>query len=124
MDGKKKLLLVDDDAAVLEYLGIKLGREFELTGCLSAGEALAALRERAPDLILCDIDMPGMDGGDLSATLFAQEETRAIPVVFLTALLTPADLSARGNQLAGRAAVSKHAPIDEILSRIRSALAS
>lgn len=121
---KKKLLLVDDDGAVLEYLGIKLGREFELIGCLSAGEALNAVRERAPDLILCDIDMPGMDGGDLSATLFAQEETRDIPVVFLTALLTAADLNERGNQLAGRAAVSKHAPIEDILARVRAALAS
>lgn len=121
---KKKLLLVDDDAAVLEYLGIKLGRDFDLTGCQSAAEALGAARESAPDLIVCDIDMPGMDGGDLSATLFAQAETRDIPVVFLTALLTPADLSARGNQLAGRAAVSKHAPFDEILARLRAALPS
>jgi len=119
---KKKLLLVDDDAAVLEYLGIKLGRDYELIGCLTASEALSAARERAPDLILCDIDMPGMDGGDLSATLFAQEETRDIPVVFLTALLTPDDLATRGNQLAGRAAVSKHSPFEHILARLRAAL--
>ena len=122
MEEKKKLLLVDDDATVLAYLGIKLGREFDVIPCDSAPQAVGLARERAPDLILCDIDMPGMDGGDLSAALFAQPETRDIPLMFLTALLGREELRAKNDQLAGRAAVSKHAPFEEILARIRSSL--
>jgi CheY-like chemotaxis protein len=72
--------------------------------------------------VLCDIDLPGMDGGDISAALFGQPETHAIPLLFLTALVTPADLAAKGNQLAGRAAISKQSPIAEIAARIRAAL--
>ena len=95
MDKKKKLLLVDDDDAVLEYLSVKLGREFELAACPSADEALARVRASRPDLVLCDIDLPGMDGGDLSA---------------------------KDDQLAGRRAISKQAPVEQILARIREAL--
>jgi CheY-like chemotaxis protein len=122
MDGKKKLLLVDDDAAVLEYLTLKLGGEFEVLSCSDAAAALRMVRNQAPDLVLCDIDLPEMDGGDLSAALFALEETRDIPFVYLTGLLTPADLAVRGNQLAGRVAVSKQSPIQEIVARIRAQL--
>jgi CheY-like chemotaxis protein len=119
---KKKLLLVDDDDAVLEYLSVKLGREFDLAACGSADEALARVRANRPDLVLCDIDLPGMDGGDLSAAFFADADTRDIPFIFLTALLTPADLAAKDNQLAGRRAISKQAPVEQILARIREAL--
>lgn len=122
MQGRKKLLLVDDDAAVLEFLGIKLGRDFDVIPCQLAEQAVSLAREHAPQLILCDIDMPGMDGGDLSAALFADGDTREIPLVFLTALLTPEELRAKRNQLAGRAAISKHAAFEDILARVRAAL--
>ena len=123
MEQKKKLLLVDDDATVLAFLGIKLGREFDVITCDSAQKAIGFARDYSPHLILCDIEMPDMDGGDLSAQLFSAAETRDIPVLFLTALLTPEDLRQKGNQLAGRAAVSKHAPFEAILAAVRQSLA-
>ena len=89
----------------------------------SAADALERVREARPDLILCDVDLPGIDGGDLSAALFADSHARDIPFLFLTALLVPADLEARDNQLAGRGAISKQAPVEEIRRRIRAALA-
>ncbi len=122
MSTRKKLLLIDDDEAVIEYLAVKLGGEFELLAAGSAEQALALARDRHPDLVLCDIELPGMDGGDISAALFANSGTHDIPVVFLTALASPADLAAKGNQLAGRAAISKQSPIEEILARIRANL--
>jgi CheY-like chemotaxis protein len=122
MSARRKLLLVDDDEAVIEYLNLKLGGEFELMATGSPAQALALARVDRPDLVLCDIDLPGMDGGDVSAALFAGAETHDIPVVFLTALVSPQDLAAKGNQLAGRAAISKQSPIDEIRARIRAAL--
>lgn len=122
MSARRKLLLVDDDAAVIEFLGVKLGAEYELVSTGSPEEALRLARDERPDLVLCDIDIPGMDGGDISAALFAHPDTHAIPVLFLTALITPQDLAAKGHQLAGRAAVSKQSPIEDILARIRAAL--
>ena len=122
MVARHKLLLVDDDEAVIDYLGVKLGGEFELIATGSPDQVLGLAREHGPDLVLCDIDLPGMDGGDISAALFAHPETHHIPLVFLTALVSPADLKARGNQLAGRAAISKQSPIGEIVARIRAIL--
>jgi len=122
MASRKKLLLVDDDEAVIEYLNVKLGAEFELTATGLPEKVLPLALEGKPDLILCDIDLPGMDGGDVSAALFAHQETRDIPLVFLTALVSPQDLRASGNQLAGRGAISKQSPIEEIAARIRASL--
>ena len=122
MSARKKLLLIDDDEAVIDYLNVKLGGEFELMATDSPEQALGLAREGKPDLVLCDIDIPGMDGGDISAALFAHPETRVIPLMFLTALVTPEELAAKGNQLAGRAAISKQSPIQEIIARIRANL--
>jgi len=124
MGERKKLLLGDDDGAVIEYLNVKLGGEFELMATGAPENVLPLALDGRPDLVLCDIDLPGMDGGDISAALFANHETHAIPLVFLTALVSPADLKAQGNQLAGRSAISKQSPIDEIVARIRAALDS
>ena len=123
MESRRKLLLVDDDEAVIEYLSVKLGGEFDLIATGVPDEVLALAQRERPDLVLCDIDLPGMDGGDISAALFANRETQAIPLIFLTALVSPADLQAQGNQLAGRSAVSKQSPIEEIVARIRACLA-
>ena len=122
MSARKKLLLVDDDEAVIEYLTVKLGGEFDLMSAGSPEQVLPLAREAKPDLVLCDIDLPGMDGGDISAALFANGETRDIPLVFLTAMVSPQELKAKGNQLAGRGAISKQSPIEEIVARIRAAL--
>jgi putative two-component system response regulator len=122
MSERKKILVVDDDEAVIEYLNAKLGAEFELMATGSAQQALTLARNGRPDLVLCDIDLPGMDGGDLSAALFAHPDTHAIPLLFLSALVSPKDLAAQGHQLAGRGAISKQASIGDIVARIRASL--
>ena len=122
MAPRKKLLLVDDDEAVIEYLNVKLGGEFELMATGLPEKVLPPALDGRPDLVLCDIDLPGMDGGDISAALFANPETHGIPLVFLTALISPQDLQGRGNQLAGRAAISKQSSIEEIVARIKAAI--
>lgn len=122
MSERKKLLLVDDDEAVIEYLNVKLGEEFELMATGLPEKVLPLALDGQPDLVLCDIDLPGMDGGDISAALFANPGTRDIPLVFLTALASPKDLQAKGNQLAGRGAISKQSSIEEIVARIKAAL--
>jgi putative two-component system response regulator len=124
---RKKLLLIDDDEAVLDYLRVKLGGEFELTTTTRPESVLALVREGRPDLVLCDIDLQrdgeGMDGGDISVALFSHADTRHIPLIFLTALASPSDLKASGNQLGGRTAISKQSPVEDIVARIRASLA-
>ena len=113
---KRKLLVVDDDEAVLDYLRAKLGARYELLAVSEAERVLELARLGRPDLILCDIDMPGMDGGDVSAALFADDATRDIPVLFLSALLSATQ------QVGGRHAIAKSAPVEQLIARIESLL--
>jgi putative two-component system response regulator len=101
---------------VLEYLRAKLGARYELV-CINTSEKVLNLaRGERPDLILCDIDMPGMDGGDVSAALFADDRTRGIPVLFLSALLSAE------KEVGGRHAIAKSAPLPELVAKIESLL--
>jgi len=123
MNVNPRVLLVDDDEAALALLKVKLGAHYEVIATHRPEEVMRLAREKRPDLILCDIEMPDLDGGDLSAQLFGHDDTRSIPLVYLTALVSPEALRAQGGQLGGRAAVSKHSPIEDILARIEAALA-
>ncbi|HEY3073780.1 MAG TPA: response regulator [Burkholderiales bacterium] len=117
---KRKILIVDDDEAVLDFLQAKIGARYDLVATNAPENVLKLAREHQPQLILCDVDMPEMDGGDLSSALFADDELRDIPVLFLTALATPQDLKRLAGQLGGRPAVSKSEPIAKLVERIEA----
>ena len=120
---RRKILLVDDDESVLDFLQAKLGARYELVSTNAPENVLELARSQQPQLILCDVDMPEMDGGDLSSALFADAELRDIPVLFLTALASPQDLKRLAGQLGGRPAVSKSEPVDQLVARIEALLA-
>jgi len=117
---QRKILVVDDDEAVLDFLQAKLSDKFAVIATNAPERVLELARKHVPDIILCDVDMPDMDGGDVSAALWADEETRAIPMLFLTGLASPPELAAARDQIGGRAAISKLSPPAELLARILS----
>jgi CheY-like chemotaxis protein len=119
---KRKILVVDDDEAVLDFLQATIGSRYDLLLCVTPEKALSLARDERPDLILCDIDMPDTDGGDVSAALFADEQARHIPVLFLTGLATRQDLKRSQGQLGGRPAVAKTAPVGELVAAIEALL--
>jgi CheY-like chemotaxis protein len=118
--GRTKILVVDDDEAVLDYMRAKLAARYAIVATTEPQQVIELARTERPSLILCDIEMPGMDGGDLSAALHAEDDLRDIPLLFLTGLVTPGLLKAYQGQLGGRAAISKEAPIAELVARIDS----
>jgi len=119
MSERYKLLVVDDDEAMIDYLHAKLGERYDIVSTNAPENVLGLARSEHPNLILCDINMPGMDGGDVSKALHAHPEVRAVPVLFLTALISPSDLKHTGNLIGGRPAISKQVPIPELEKRIR-----
>ena len=83
-----KLLVVDDEADTRELLTMVLEQcGAEVRACASAAEALAALEEEEPDVLVSDIGMPGENGYDLIRKVRAWEagRERRIPAVALTA---------------------------------------
>lgn len=89
---KKKILIVDDEPQMLKAIRIRLeanGYEVEAAG--DGRQGLKMVKEFKPDLILLDIIMPNMDGNIVAATLRGQEETKNIPIVYLTCLVAEAE---------------------------------
>jgi CheY-like chemotaxis protein len=83
---KKKILIVDDTPANIQILVEVLKDEYTTIVAVNGEKALRlAAKDPAPDLILLDVMMPVMDGYEACAKLKADEKTRDIPVVFVTA---------------------------------------
>lgn len=80
---KKRILVVDDDNMNLARTRIILGKEYDVVLADSGIEALAKLQNKKSDMVLLDIDMPGMNGLETFERMkkFAAD----IPVIFLTA---------------------------------------
>ena len=82
----KKLLVVEDDPIIMNLVVILLERAgYGVAQAASAEEGISLAVEKRPDLILMDVALPGMDGLEATRLLKAREETRAIPVIALTA---------------------------------------
>jgi signal transduction histidine kinase/DNA-binding response OmpR family regulator len=80
-----RILLADDNADMREYLARLLGDHWVVEAVADGASALAVARERPPDLALCDVMMPEMDGMELLRALRADPRTRDVPVMLLSA---------------------------------------
>ena len=90
-DTRPKLLLVDDEPANLQVLRHVLQDDYRLLFARDGHKALELARGSAPALILLDVMMPELSGLDVCRTLKAGDATRAIPVIFVTALADVSD---------------------------------
>ena len=83
-EGTAVLVAEDDPHALSGYLEF-LGRSgFVVSGSSNGNEALALAAERVPDIVVTDINMPGLDGFGLAAALRADRRTRHVPLVGMT----------------------------------------
>jgi DNA-binding response OmpR family regulator len=81
-----RILLVDDDPAILRLLDVNFRMEgFEVEAASHGEEALASAARDAPDVVVLDLMMPGMDGREILRRLREDPATSGVPVVFLTA---------------------------------------
>lgn len=86
---KKRILLVDDEAGFTRLLKMNLEKTglYEVKIQNESYKAMHDAREYHPDVILLDIVMPEMDGGDVAAKIQADPELGHIPIIMLTALV-------------------------------------
>ncbi|MDE6769175.1 MAG: response regulator [Muribaculaceae bacterium] len=83
-NGQKTILVVDDDTELREYISGHFRRHFKVKSASDGGEALRMIAESAPDLIISDVMMPGVDGLTLLHRLKKNADTHHIPVVLLS----------------------------------------
>ncbi len=117
------ILLVDDNTANLQVLRETLdGAGYKLLIAKNGKSALEIVRKAGPDLILLDIMMPEMDGYEVCRKLKADEATRLIPVIFLTAMADAAD-EAKGLALGAVDYITKPITPELVRARVRNHLA-
>ncbi|HRI51363.1 MAG TPA: ATP-binding protein [Pseudomonadota bacterium] len=84
-DAAEHIVLADDNADMRAYLTRLLGRRWSVEAVADGNAALAAVRERRPTLLICDIMMPGLDGFELIHTLRQDPQLCTIPIMLLSA---------------------------------------
>lgn len=82
----KCILCVEDEPEMIDLIRLILGRRgFEVKGATSGVEGLKMVRQEKPDLVLLDLMMPDMDGWEVYQQIKADENTKGIPVIVVTA---------------------------------------
>lgn len=90
---KKKILAVDDERHIVRLIQVNLERAgYEVSTAYDGLEALRAIEENRPDLIVLDVMMPQLDGFETLKRLKANPNTADIPVIMLTAKSQDADV--------------------------------
>ncbi len=117
---KKRILLIDDELSFTRMLKLNLEKTgaYEVRTENRGKQGLAAAREFKPDLILLEIIMPGMDGGDVAFQIEADRNVKKTPIVFLTAVVKKEDLGI----ITGRDFISKLVTVEEIIDCIEKNL--
>jgi DNA-binding response OmpR family regulator len=82
----KQILCIEDDPEMIDLIRLILGRRgFKVAGAAGGTAGIKAVREHLPDLVLLDLMMPDMDGWEVYQQMKAEESTRNIPVIVVTA---------------------------------------
>jgi sigma-B regulation protein RsbU (phosphoserine phosphatase) len=114
-----RVLIVDDVKANVDVLVQALRNDYKLSVALDGASALRSVEKNPPDLVLLDIMMPGIDGYEVCRRLRESEQTRDIPVMFLTSL-EDVQNKARGFEIGANDYLTKPFEILEVKARVRS----
>jgi two-component system phosphate regulon response regulator PhoB len=91
----QRVLIVEDEPDIRDLLVFHLEREgFQVVTCKSGAEALRLARSGPPDLILLDLMLPGVSGWEVARRLRQSPETRAVPIIAVSALARPQEREA------------------------------
>ncbi|MGY1802665.1 ATP-binding protein [Blastococcus sp. SYSU D00922] len=115
------ILVVDDNADMRAYLTRLLGPHWTVRTTANGEEALQAVAEQLPDVVLTDVMMPRVDGFELLRALRADPATRQVPVIMLTARAGQ-EASVEGLEAGADDYLAKPFRADELIARVRVAL--
>ena len=116
------ILIVDDIPANIQLLSqLLIENGYKVRKLISGQRALKAVELQAPDLILLDIKMPGMDGYEVCRQLKASEATCDIPIIFISALDDVFD-KVKGFEAGGADYIIKPFEPVEVLARVSAQL--
>jgi two-component system, OmpR family, response regulator len=117
-DEPKRILAVDDEPSITRLLKLDLEQtgDYLVRPENDSKAGLAAAEEFHPDLILLDVMMPGLDGGNLASALQANRRLKDVPIVFLTAAVTKDEVRSRRGLIGGLPFLAKPVNLQEVLA--------
>ena len=118
---KKKILIIDDeeDFCNLVKKNIEQTGEFEVYIATNGNDGIRLVREIKPDLVLLDIVMPEVDGGDVVSMIRDDKSIQDTPIVFLTAILREGEASSQASFTIGYSLLSKTVTVGELIACIK-----
>jgi DNA-binding response OmpR family regulator len=123
MAGRRRILVVEDDESVRQLLARQLGTEYEVQQAADAQQALQVLgaMKPLPDLIICDVMMPGMTGVQFAKQLKGTNEYKSVPIIFLTARTGALDVI-EGINAGARHYITKPFNMKDLLDKVAKAM--
>jgi two-component system, OmpR family, response regulator VicR len=86
MTNGKRVVCIEDEPEMIDLVKLILSRKgYHVVGAIGGREGLEAIQRELPDLVLLDLMMPDMDGWEVYQKMKAEKDTRAIPVIVVTA---------------------------------------
>jgi DNA-binding response OmpR family regulator len=120
---RKKILVVDDENDILLMLDKRLTAEgYSVITATNGVDAVALAKTKNPDLVILDIIMPDIEGGQVAEWLKSHFETRNIPVIFLTGLVSKTEEGRYGPTIGGNVIFAKPFEAKELLAQIKRIL--
>ena len=119
---KPKILVIDDESGFTHLLKLVLSR-YEIREANDSRRALEIAREFQPDLVLLDVVMPGLDGGDLAVQFRSDRLLRHVPIVFLTAIASPKEAGHGAQLLGGYSILAKPVSPEDLIICLEENLA-
>jgi CheY-like chemotaxis protein len=117
---RKKILIIDDEPAFTNIVKLTLeGKEnYEVCVENDPRQAIATARKFWPDLIILDVVMPELDGGEVHLQLMADPILKRIPVIFLTAIVRQKEVDEHKGMIGGSFYIAKPVSADGLVSAI------
>ncbi len=121
---RKRILIIDDEPSFTRMVRLNLEKTgfFEVREENKATAALIAAREFKPHLILLDVIMPGLDGGDVARQIQNDRQLKDIPVVFLTATVSKREAGSAGLNSGGSLFLAKPISVENLVQCINETL--
>lgn len=117
---KKKVLLVDDEKSFTNLLKLNLEQtgHYDVRVVNIPEDALPAAQEFRPNIVLLDIIMPRLPGGNVAAQFEADANLKDVPIVFLTAAVRRSRVEEMDGMVAGKPCLPKPSNLEEITAMI------
>jgi DNA-binding response OmpR family regulator len=119
---KKSVLVIEDDESVRALVARQLQNDYDVHQAPHAQAALEVLKKiKVPDLILCDVMMPGMTGVQFAKHLKSTNEYKQVPIIFLTARTGALDVI-EGINAGARHYITKPFNMKDLLEKVAKAM--